>query len=287
MKKWNNPDYIDSVLPDGVKVSRPLCDNFHREKSWIFIDPTYGPFSSSIRGMLDVGKSTHPTLRAIRANTTTYSDPIKRNSVVQKRQNTINTRFSKEEFRQKQIEGNLKKFNTEWASSTMEFRSKVENTCISKYGVKNVAKVDIFKRKTAATRSNKIYPKKDLIRSDDPGKYENNLIYALVDPRTKEVRYIGKSSSGLTRPKNHTKLSHLQKDKTYKGNWIRQLVRLNLEPEIIILQNSHNKKDLTEIEKQYILLYRKLGAKLTNLTDGGEGTPGLKRKKARDIASLA
>lgn len=30
------------------------------------------------------------------------------------------------------------------------------------------------------------------------------LIYGLVDPRTNEVRYVGRSSSGLVRPKHHS-----------------------------------------------------------------------------------
>jgi len=34
------------------------------------------------------------------------------------------------------------------------------------------------------------------------------LIYGLRDPRTDEYRYIGKSTSGLNRPKSHFTYSH-------------------------------------------------------------------------------
>lgn len=53
----------------------------------------------------------------------------------------------------------------------------------------------------------------------------SKLIYGLVDPRTSELRYIGRSSSGLTRPKQHTAPAALAKDVARKGNWLRQLVR--------------------------------------------------------------
>lgn len=98
-----------------------------------------------------------------------------------------------------------------------------------------------------------------------------NIIYALVDPITEEVRYIGKSTSGLTRPRDHYKPSHLKKDFTYKGNWLRSL---SIPPLIEVLHVAETKEELDRLEKEYIALYKGLRARLTNLTDGGEGACG-------------
>lgn len=99
----------------------------------------------------------------------------------------------------------------------------------------------------------------------------NNLIYALLDPSSKEVRYIGKSTSGLLRAKSHFSPVKLNKDNTYKGKWLRSLGQ---DPGICILTIAETKEELNQLEIDYIALYKALGARLTNLTEGGEGTPG-------------
>ena len=60
------------------------------------------------------------------------------------------------------------------------------------------------------------------------------LVYALIDPRTGAVRYIGKSSTGMRRPRQHINKCYLAGD-DYKARWIRQLLSLGLTYEIAIL----------------------------------------------------
>jgi hypothetical protein len=56
-------------------------------------------------------------------------------------------------------------------------------------------------------------------------------IYALIDPRTDEVRYIGKSIEPNKRLKSHIYASSYINDSSYnshKSNWIRKLLSENL-----------------------------------------------------------
>lgn len=97
------------------------------------------------------------------------------------------------------------------------------------------------------------------------------LIYGLVDPRTNEVRYIGKSASGLERPKQHTMPSFLRNVRTHKANWVRSLLALGLEPSIVVLEDVGCKQDAADVECFWIAQARGLGWPLTNLTKGGDG----------------
>ena len=102
-----------------------------------------------------------------------------------------------------------------------------------------------------------------------------NIIYALIDPDTKEIRYIGMSSCGLSRPMEHRKLKNL-KDTSHKKNWIKKLLKDNKMYEIIILETLESSDTLSSREIFWIAHYKAQGANLTNLTDGGEGSPGYK-----------
>jgi hypothetical protein len=102
------------------------------------------------------------------------------------------------------------------------------------------------------------------------------LIYGLVDPRSNEVRYIGRSSSGMARPRQHICPSRLEK-KSHKNHWIKSLLALGLKPTIQILhefQDDAHEAELNSSEVYFIQRYRALGADLTNATDGGEGATG-------------
>lgn len=100
-----------------------------------------------------------------------------------------------------------------------------------------------------------------------------NIIYGLIDKTTQELRYIGKSVSGIERPREHFKPCNL-KGNSYKQNWIKKCLAEGNKPEIIIIESFDNPETLFEAEIFYIAYFRGLGCKLTNLTDGGEGNIG-------------
>ena len=95
----------------------------------------------------------------------------------------------------------------------------------------------------------------------------NVFIYGLYDPRNGEIRYVGKTIRGLSRPR----ASH----GNYCLNWEKQLESLGLKKEIRILEEWDGVSDrtswLNERERFWIAHHRTAGAKLTNLTNGGEG----------------
>lgn len=97
------------------------------------------------------------------------------------------------------------------------------------------------------------------------------FVYSLNDPTRQHLgktRYIGKAKDPYRRYEEH--LDFNRREKTYKSNWIRSLLALGHTPILEILD------EVPEFEwqfweKEWIRLYRALGFKLTNGTDGGEG----------------
>lgn len=110
-------------------------------------------------------------------------------------------------------------------------------------------------------------------------------IYALVDPRTDEIRYIGKTS---IKPERRL-TQHLYDSttpKTRKDYWIRSLGKTL--PELHILEVCSD-STWRELEAYWISLGRAIGWNLTNLTDGGDGCDGFKhhaetKEKLSEIA---
>lgn len=98
------------------------------------------------------------------------------------------------------------------------------------------------------------------------------LIYGLKDPRTDEIRYIGKSSKGLLRPESHRKPSKLAMDDTHKARWIKELHALGLMYVVEVLEYVKEHRLLNDAERYWIREARTHGWCLTNLTDGGDGT---------------
>lgn len=99
------------------------------------------------------------------------------------------------------------------------------------------------------------------------------VVYALLDPRTRAVRYVGKSSSGMRRPRRHA-VEARGGGKTHCDRWVRQLQASGFEYGIIILEDSGAGADLSARERWWIAFARAWGCALTNLTDGGEGKLG-------------
>ena len=106
------------------------------------------------------------------------------------------------------------------------------------------------------------------------------IVYGLIDPNTKKLRYIGKSTRGLERPRQHFWPSNV-KQRRYVYNWIRGLLAVGLKPEIITLEVHSVPDTLYDAEQRLIAFFRALGAPLTNLSDGGPGWSGPKSEAVR------
>lgn len=103
------------------------------------------------------------------------------------------------------------------------------------------------------------------------------LIYAIIDPDHGNVVYVGKSCSGLKRPKSHFMPCNLKK-KRLLANWIKNRIKQNIKPIIIVLETVTDPIKLSGLEMKYIYEFSNENP-LKNLTIGGEGMLGYKRSE--------
>lgn len=110
-------------------------------------------------------------------------------------------------------------------------------------------------------------------------------IYALCEPGTDEIRYVGQTSLPIHRRlASHMTPSELNNG-TYKSNWLRKLVRSGQKPELYLLETVAASQ-LVEAETRWIAQCKAWGCRLTNATLGGEGCAGHKwseEQKARYV----
>lgn len=97
-------------------------------------------------------------------------------------------------------------------------------------------------------------------------------IYKLLDPRTLEVRYIGCTTQPLlVRLQTHMRQETGSFKYAPKPIWIEELKACGLLPRIVLIEQTYD----IERECYWIRYFRKIGANLTNSTDGGKGISGI------------
>lgn len=93
-------------------------------------------------------------------------------------------------------------------------------------------------------------------------------IYALKDPLTHKVKYVGKTSA----PLNERLRQHVYcavKGATKRDGWIRELNKAGMLPVIDIIETVTG--DWQERERYWIKYYKAMGEELRNDTIGGNG----------------
>jgi NUMOD3 motif len=99
------------------------------------------------------------------------------------------------------------------------------------------------------------------------------FIYGLVDPRTDEVRYIGKSMiCPWGRYRKHLFEALSENKAGHKCNWIRHLDGIGLRPKLLIIEQEVEEDEINDRERWWVLFGRSCGWDLTNGTTGGEGS---------------
>lgn len=97
-------------------------------------------------------------------------------------------------------------------------------------------------------------------------------VYALADPRTGRVRYIGRSYNIANRLACH--LRDARFDKSVKSQWITELELAGIEPDLIELETGCGSP--IDAEQKW-LCYYKTGGTLTNVNFGHSGTSAIRR----------
>lgn len=95
------------------------------------------------------------------------------------------------------------------------------------------------------------------------------VIYALCDPFTKAVRYVGKANDLVSRMRGHKWESRNGDIRTRKANWLRSL---NAEPLIKILEEV-SLEHWERAERWWIKQMRESGEDLVNFAEGGQTSP--------------
>ena len=103
--------------------------------------------------------------------------------------------------------------------------------------------------------------------TESSGKPEKTYIYALSDPNTGEIRYVGKSDTPKSRLKSHMQMPNHDCNLP-KKEWLRSLVACNQLPMLSILEEVPY-SEWEEKEKWWIDYGYKMGWRLTNLIHGG------------------
>lgn len=98
------------------------------------------------------------------------------------------------------------------------------------------------------------------------------LIYGMIDPRTNQLRYVGKTERSL----EARLCGHINdKSSTYRGAWVRAVVKSGVIPDIFLIE-SVAYEFWCEAEQFWIAYFRAIGAKLVNASIGGVGQAGIK-----------
>lgn len=93
-----------------------------------------------------------------------------------------------------------------------------------------------------------------------------HTVYALTDPRTNDIKYVGVTSNMQERLARHLK----REDKGKKSDWIQELQELGLQPQMEILEQVSLSDDPFAREQYWIQYCRQEGYTLFNRKPGTE-----------------
>jgi len=102
--------------------------------------------------------------------------------------------------------------------------------------------------------------------------FQTIYIYALGDPETGLIRYVGKSIRPKERLQNHINEPPCN---CHRSHWLQSLKAKGLKPLIIILEEIRGEWPWQEAERFWIRYLKHMGVNLTNNTSGGDGVTNL------------
>lgn len=108
------------------------------------------------------------------------------------------------------------------------------------------------------------------------------MIYGLIDRTTEELRYVGRSSGWLYRPRSHWSVKALKRNDPCHC-WTRSLAERGLIPDILVIEDFEKTEDvsliLDDAEIFWIAYFRSIGCHLLNMTAGGDSLPDTRGEK--------
>lgn len=124
-------------------------------------------------------------------------------------------------------------------------------------------------------------------RRNAPKRADSWYVYGLVDSRkSEEIRYIGITNNPRSRLSLH--LSKAPKEGWKKSRWIQSVIDAGGDVLMKIIDSGRSQDSAMLEEIALIAEHRRLGSKLMNLTDGGDGVRGqIKSAETRAKQSAA
>lgn len=107
-------------------------------------------------------------------------------------------------------------------------------------------------------------------------------IYALIDPETDLIRYIGKSTRPVDRLNNHMN----ERSNCHRSHWLQSLKARGLRADMVFLERIDGAWPWQHSERHWIDYGRRHGWPLTNNTNGGDGVPGLPAETRAKMAAV-
>lgn len=93
-------------------------------------------------------------------------------------------------------------------------------------------------------------------------------VYALSDPETGRVMYIGKSVDIDFRYRQHISM-YADDNNLRKAEWLSRLLRKGLEPTLTVLRRCQTESEMSAAERELIRQHKALGEAELNISSGG------------------
>lgn len=105
-------------------------------------------------------------------------------------------------------------------------------------------------------------------------------IYVLIDPKTNEIRYVGKSVTPEVRLRRHLSEARISNKKSHRLHWLKSLLKNNTKPKMEIIDEIDGEWEW--LEEYWICQFKAWGFNLVNGTTGGDNPPSWKGKTHTD-----
>jgi hypothetical protein len=102
------------------------------------------------------------------------------------------------------------------------------------------------------------------------------VVYGLVDPEDKTLRYVGSTAWPELRKIDHTVSSvGTVTEKTPLGRWVLSLRKRGLVPDVVEMEVFDDEYEMQVAEQFWIMHHREIGTDLLNVLDGSPMKTGL------------